>query len=130
MLLEAAVIDQRFQAAIDGRLLFEPFDYDDPRSTGRPSETPVALGVRGEAAGLSEIRIYRDIYYTGMLANTPRQPHGMRGGVQLGTDEYFVLGDNSPVSNDSRFWSTGRSFAVRCSWASRFWCICPASWCP
>ena len=50
MLLEAAVMDGRFQAAIDGRLLFEPFDYDDPASNGPASESPFELGVRGGAA--------------------------------------------------------------------------------
>ena len=107
ILLEAVVMDGRFQAAIDGHLLFEPFDYDDPVSRGVASESPIALGVRGGEASVAEIRVYRDIYYTGMLGNTPRQPHGMRSGVKLGDDDFFVLGDNSPISNDSRFWSEG-----------------------
>ncbi len=107
ILLEAAVMDGRFQAAIDERLLFDPFDFDDPASRGTTGTCPVELGVRGGAAEVSEIRVYRDIYYTGMLANTPKQPHGLRSGVKLGVDEFFVLGDNSSVSNDSRFWSDG-----------------------
>jgi signal peptidase I len=107
VLLEAALMDGRFQAAIDGRLIFEPFDYDEPVRAGTTSDSPFELGVRGGELQVSEIRVYRDIYYTGTLANTPRQSHGMRTGVKLGPDEFFVLGDNSPVSNDSRFWSGG-----------------------
>ena len=74
---------------------------------GPASESPIALGVRGGGLEVSELRIYRDIYYTGSLANTPRHSHGMSTAVQARADEYFVLGDNSPVSNDSRFWSEG-----------------------
>ena len=107
LVLEAAVMDGRFQAAIDSQLLFDPFDFDDAASRGSTSNCPLEFGVRGGAAEVSEIRVYRDIYYTGMLANTPKQPHGLRSGVQLGVDEFFVLGDNSSVSNDSRFWSDG-----------------------
>ena len=82
-------------------------DYDDPAASGVASESPVALGVRGGAVEVTDLRIYRDIYYTSSLANTPRHSHGMATAVKLGTDEYFVLGDNSPVSNDSRFWNEG-----------------------
>ena len=57
------------------------------------------------------VRVYRDIYYTGHLAVGPRRPFGVEIPYVLGVDEFFVLGDNSPVSNDSRFWE--RSPVVR-----------------
>jgi signal peptidase I len=105
--LEAVVIDRRVQVAIDGKLLFDPYDFDDPIALGLTSESPVAIGVRGGALEVTDLRIYRDIYYTSSLANTPRRSQGMATDVKLGKDEYFVLGDNSPVSNDSRFWNEG-----------------------
>jgi signal peptidase I len=105
--LTAAVFDHRLQVAIDGRLLFDPYDYDDPVALGLASESPFALGARGGAIEVNDLRIYRDIYYTSSLANTPRYSRGMATDVKLGKDEYFVLGDNSPVSNDSRFWNEG-----------------------
>jgi signal peptidase I len=50
--------------------------------------------------------IERDIYYRGRMLD---QPFGGRDqlplGVALGDDQHFVLGDNSPDSADSRYWT-------------------------
>jgi signal peptidase I len=106
--LDAWVFDRRVCVSLDGKLMFDPVDYEREGHRGvAAGESPVALGVRGGAATVTGLRVYRDVYYTGNLANTPLQSHDRKAPVQLGPDDYFVLGDNSPVSNDSRFWSDG-----------------------
>jgi len=104
MLLEASVMDQRLMVAIDGMLLFDPLDYETPMPGPGPDETPFAIGVRDGTITLETVRLFRDVYYTSDLANTPRRPFAVDHPYPLGADEFFVLGDNSPVSNDSRFW--------------------------
>lgn len=107
--LEACLVDRRLIVALDGEEMFEPIDYDDPQGTagGLDAGSPAAIGVLGGRAALEGTRLYRDIYYTDHLHGIPQAARGVDEAYALGEDEYFVLGDNSPLSNDSRFWRAG-----------------------
>lgn len=67
----------------------------------RPIGAPVRIGVQGLDVRLETIKLFRDVYYT---------RGGGRNGIdracRLADDEYFMLGDNSPVSLDSRSWKS------------------------
>ena len=110
--LEASAIDRRLTVAVDGVALFDPIDFEASGGSGSgPPGSPLALGVVGGSMELRRLRVHRDIYYTGDLAIGTRRPFAVDTAHVLGEDEFFVLGDNSPVSNDSRFWE--RSPVVR-----------------
>jgi signal peptidase I len=104
--VEVAVVDRRLIVALDGQNAFDPIDFDSVMASSTPFATPISLGVRGGGVSLSSIKIYRDVYYTSSLAGTPQIPFGVTDPYLLGPNEFFVLGDNSPVSNDSRFWES------------------------
>lgn len=98
--LELSIFDRQVLAAIDGTLVFPAWKCDLVHA--EPPRTPLRIGACGASARVSELKVYRDIYYTrGQGRNAVDRP------LQLAADEYFVLGDNSPVSNDGRSWVDG-----------------------
>ncbi len=70
------------------------------RATGpaRQRAFPLAMGAKNLTAEIDDVVIWRDVFYT----------HPVRSGApwrrSLGRDEFLLLGDNSPVSEDGRHW--------------------------
>jgi len=96
--LEFTNFDQQLLLVIDGRVeLRRPW----PRTTAAGTARPVSIGAQGLDVQLTDLTLYRDIYHSSHAVGTP-PPLSARW--QLGPDEYFLLGDNSPVSLDSRLW--------------------------
>ncbi len=107
--VELSLFDRQLLVAFDGRVAVQlPYERGDavPQATPRP----LAIGSQGLGIDIREVRVYRDVYYTEPLGLRGRQ--GGDNLVRLGEDEYYVLGDNSPISEDSRTWANGAALSA------------------
>jgi len=102
-------------ANVDHRLDFqfgsEQLTYDMGRGLEDAGRIRADISPRVEILGsgkltLSHVAIFRDIHYTERkYANGPKEGRAIEKPFTLGEDEFFVLGDNSPNSEDCRWWT-------------------------
>jgi len=83
-------------------------DLDGSRSAagGREGADPRVQIFGAGRLTIAHLAIFRDIYYTSQTPHYSRPfSHATEGRpFQLRADEFFVLGDNSPNSEDARWW--------------------------
>ena len=108
-------------ANVDHQLIFQygskKLTYDLGRNIEDAGPISEEIEPRVEIFGsgkltLSHVKIFRDIHYTeAKFANSGRDGRATRNSpFDLKEDQFFVLGDNSPNSEDGRWWNrAGRS---------------------
>ena len=86
-----------------------------PLNNHQPTEQdlePIGIGARGAQLTIDQLKVLRDVYYiaanegyaTGRNGAIVEKPNGVE--FPMKDDQFFVLGDNSPQSRDSRLWNS------------------------
>ena len=116
MYVELSNVDYRVTLRINGNDIFaaSPMDYTPnvdwllnqyrnfPRSHDKFPEARIEA--QSQTCNIAHISLFRGVYYTNrggqLLTGIPDNP------VVLSKGEYFVMGDNSAISKDARYWDS------------------------
>jgi signal peptidase I len=104
VLVEVCLFDRQLVLALGGDPVVV-YPYEPSPRPRRPTAHPLAIGAESVGLAIGDLRVFRDVLYTHPVGWKARW--GLLSPVRLKADEYFVLGDNSPFSDDSRTWCSG-----------------------
>jgi signal peptidase I len=97
--LEFGLCDQQVLLAIDGKTIVR-LAYERAAGSSQEALHPLAIGAVGLAVEISHLKVWRDVYYL--------DPAGLarpwEAAETLPAGNVALLGDNPPVSIDSRHW--------------------------
>ena len=99
--VEMSLFDRQVLVAINGEPVLSPWTFDTPAEHPRPEVPGPLRRPKPQRRSRPPRALPRRV-----LHRHPRE-HGVQRPYKLEGDELFVLGDNSPVSHDSRRWPDG-----------------------
>jgi signal peptidase I len=101
--VDLSVFDGRAYARVDGSLEAEItfIDERDQAIRNPSADHAVAFGSRGAPFRARAVTVGRDVHYRGKLDRGLREDEAL----ELGDDEYVMMGDNVNSSHDSRGWT-------------------------
>jgi signal peptidase I len=118
--VEMALVDRRASLTVNG-VAVVAVDLPEPEER-RGVRTPVQFRVEQAEVDIRNFKLFRDAHYS------QRGSHAVRErSVHLGSGQYFVLGDNSPDSHDSRDWPDRGRVGADCL-VGPAWLTVPGSW--
>ncbi len=94
--LDFALCDQQALVSIHGRATIE---YQFQRSGVKRGTQLLAFAAPWGQLGIGNLQVFRDVHYLG-----PRGASKWKAEASLRGDGVFLLGDNVPISTDSRSW--------------------------
>jgi hypothetical protein len=97
-----SLIDQQVIVALAG----QPWLRYELMTPLAASARPFAIGVRDASLAIEDLTVWRDVIYTPLPGGKVKRD-STEATWELAGREYFVLGDNAAISEDSRTWRHG-----------------------
>ena len=96
--LECGILDQQVFLTVNDQLVIWQ-RYEPSLAVDRtPRSDPLQIGVLSPGSvTVTNLKVFRDIYYLARAGSADTE-------TKLAADEYFLIGDNVPLSRDSRHW--------------------------